>query len=93
MLKTDAHNHRQPEVVIREPDNSEMGRLIRLSIDPAQLEAPDFNRYKLWFGKTNPETKLTFAVTNPDGQKAEISFTVPPSSAQTAQPAQSGGNV
>ena len=90
MLKTDADNHQQPEVVIREPDNPEMGRLIRLSIDPAQLEAPDFKRYKLWFGKTNPKTKLTFAVMNPDGQKAEISFTVPPSAAQSAQP---GGDV
>jgi hypothetical protein len=105
MLKLDADNRRQPEVVIREPDNPEMGRLIRLSIDPAQLEEPDFKRYKLWFGKTNPKTKLTFVVMNPDGQKAEISFTVPPSSAQspsitgqepapaTAQSAQPGGNA
>jgi hypothetical protein len=93
MLKTDADNHQQPEVVIREPDNPEMGRLIRLSIDPAQLEAPDFKRYKLWFGTTDPKTKLTFVVINPDGQKAEITFTVPPSSAQTAQSPQPGGNV
>lgn len=93
MLKPDADNHRVPEVVIREPDNPEMGRFIRLSIDPAQLEGPDFKQYKLWFGTTNPKTKLNFIVINPDGQKAEISFTVPPSSAQTAQSPQSGGNA
>lgn len=93
MLKSDADNHRQPEVVIREPDTPEMGRFIRLSIDPAQLEAPDFKQYKHWFGTTNPKTKLNFIVINPDGQKAEISFTVPPSSAQTAQSPQSGGNA
>jgi hypothetical protein len=105
MLKPDADNRRQPEVVIREPDNPEMGRLIRLSIDPAQLEAPDFKRYKLWFGKANPNMKLNFVVMNPDGQRAEMGFTVPPSSAQspsmtgqspvpaTAQPPQPGGNA
>jgi hypothetical protein len=91
--------------VIREPDNPEMGRLIRLSIDPAQLEEPDFKRYKLWFGTTDPNKKLNFVVMNPDGQKAEIGFTVPPSSAQSpsmsgqssaptaAQSPQSGGNA
>jgi hypothetical protein len=105
MLKLDADNHRQPEVVIREPDHPEMGRLIRLSIDPAQLEEPDFKQYKRWFGKTDPKMKLTFAVMNPDGQKAEISFAVPPSSAQspsitgqnpaptTAKASQPGGNA
>jgi hypothetical protein len=91
MLKVDADNHRLPEVVIREPENPEMGRLIRLSIDPAQLEDPDFKQYKRWFGKTDPKAKLTLSVINPDGQKAEISFTVPPSSAQsptkTSEPA------
>jgi hypothetical protein len=89
MLKLDAGNHRQPEVVIREPDNPEMGRLIRLSIDPSQLEEPDFRQYKRWFGTTDPKMSLTFAVINPDGQKAEISFTVPPSSAQGQSSAQS----
>jgi hypothetical protein len=105
MLKLDADNHRQPEVVIRELDNPEMGRLIRLSIDPAQLEEPDFKQYKRWFGKTDPKMKLSFAVMNPDGQNAEISFTVPPSSAQspsitgqnpaptTAKAPQLGGNA
>jgi len=105
MLKPDADKRRQPEVVIREPDNPEMGRLIRLSIDPAQLEEPDFKRYKLWFGTTSPNNRLNFVVMNPDGQKAEIGFTVPPSSAQSpsmtgqssaptsAQPPQSGGNA
>jgi hypothetical protein len=84
MLKPDADNHRQPEVVIREPDNPEMGRVIRLSIDPAQLEEPDFRQYRRWFGtRTDPQQGWTFAVMNPDGQKAEISFSVPPSSAQS----------
>ena len=85
MLRADGDSQRLPEVVIREPDNPEMGRLIRLSIDPLSLETSDLKQYKKWFGtSTSASAKLTFAVINPDGQKAELSFSVPPSEAQSA---------
>ena len=85
---------RLPEVVIREQDDPTLARVLRLSIDPAQLEASDFRTYKKWFGSSDPKTPKTFSVINPDGQKSDITFTVPPAAAQnptkTGQPPAGG---
>ena len=58
-----------------------MARILRLSIDPADLEAPDLEQYKRWFGKSSSRP-LTLTITNPDGQKADVSFRMPPGAAQ-----------
>ena len=72
-----------PQIVLREEDNPSMARVLRLCIDPAELEAPDLERYRRWFGK-NSVRPLILTITNPDGQKADISFTIPPGAAQSA---------
>lgn len=72
---------KMPQVVLREQDDQSMARLMRLSIDPAALEAPDLGQYTRWFGK-NGALRLT--LTNPDGQKADISFSIPPGAAPGA---------
>ncbi|UFS70443.1 hypothetical protein LPW11_21560 [Geomonas sp. RF6] len=83
MLRKNDQGHRAPEVVIREQEDPTLGRVLRLLIDPAELEGPDFQKYKRWFGMSSTGKK-TFTIINPDGQKADLSFTVPPASAQSS---------
>jgi hypothetical protein len=73
---------KMPQMVLREQDNPSMARVLRLCIDSAALEAPDLAQYKRWFGKNTIEP-LTLTLTNPDGQKADITFSIPPGAAQT----------
>lgn len=82
MLRADAGNLRVPEIVIRESDNPEMAQVMRLSIDPDQLEAPDLQLYRRWFGASSPDKKK-FTLINPDGQRADLSFSIPPGAAQS----------
>ena len=74
----------QAEVVLREQDNPDMARVLRLPIDPWQLEGPDLELYKGWFGTSDTTRKKTFTIINPDGQKSDIGFTVPPAAGQSA---------
>ncbi|HXJ39449.1 MAG TPA: hypothetical protein VNH18_09215, partial [Bryobacteraceae bacterium] len=53
-------------------------------IDPGQLEATDFQSYQKWFKTSAPAETKTFTIVNPDGQKADRTFTVPPSEAQSS---------
>ena len=70
-----------PEVLTRE-DGSTLARIIRLTIDPAILASTDRDKYTIWFGENG---KHLFTITNPDGQRAELSFYVPPGAAQKTQ--------
>jgi hypothetical protein len=84
MLREDGDGRRLPEIVVKEPDDPRLARILRLSIDPSQLEASDFAQYKKWFGTTDPTHRRSLTLINLDGQKSDISFTVPPSSAQSS---------
>ncbi|NVN92838.1 MAG: hypothetical protein HXX11_19890, partial [Desulfuromonadales bacterium] len=75
MLVKNADGKGQPEVVMREPDDPTLARVLRLSIDPSQLEASDFAVYEGWFGAP-ASNKKTFTLTNPDGQNADASFAI-----------------
>jgi len=81
MLQPNLDGKRLPEVVIAETSNPTLAVVLRLTIDPAQLEGPDLRQYRVWFGAASTKPK-TFSVINLDGQRADISFTVPPSMAQ-----------
>ncbi|MFZ0930713.1 MAG: hypothetical protein WAN11_19045 [Syntrophobacteraceae bacterium] len=81
MLLKNPDGAQRPEVVIREQDDQTLARMLRLSIDPGQLEGPDFKQYKQWFGNSNGQKK-TFTLINLDGQKSEISFTIAPAATQ-----------
>lgn len=85
MLRRDAEGHQLPEVVVRESDDPTvtLGQVLRLSIDPDTLEDPDLKRYKKWFGQSSTVRK-TFSLISPDGQRADLSFTIPPATAQSA---------
>jgi hypothetical protein len=76
----DAHGKRAPIVVVREPDVVGMAVVLRLNIDPAQLEPPDLVRYKKWFERDGAHT---LRLINLDGQQDDLSFTIPPGSAQS----------
>ena len=68
-----------PEIVIREDATPRFARLLRLTIDPARLGTSDLTQFQNWFGADGAHS---LTLTNPDGQKAEISFSVPPGEAQ-----------
>jgi flagellar hook-length control protein FliK len=76
----DPQGKRAPVVVVREPDIVGMAVVLRLTIDPAQLEPPDLARYKKWFERDGAHT---FRLINLDGQQDDLSFTVPPGAAQS----------
>ena len=82
MLQPNRDGKQTAEVVIHEPDDPNLTLVLRLSIDPAHLEAADLKQYLTWFGQSNGDQK-TLAVFNPDGQKADISFTMPPGASKT----------
>ena len=68
-----------PDVVARQ-DGSDLASVLRFTIDPARLEETDLSQYRAWFGD---DAKWVATLTNPDGQKADISFSLPP---QTVAP-------
>jgi hypothetical protein len=68
---------RLPVVAIREPEDPNLAMMLKISIDPNQLTDSDLQLYKQWFGQpTSDAKKRTLVLTNPDGQKSEISFEV-----------------
>ena len=71
-----------PKLVAPEDDAGlpNMARELQLTIAPETLGVSDRKNYDLWFSK--PSTPLKLSITNPDGQRSEISFTVPPGSGQ-----------
>jgi hypothetical protein len=69
----------KPEIVTRDQDNATFASVLRLTINPAQLGDSDLTQFVSWFSNDG-QHMLTF--TNPDGQKSEISFGVPPAAAQ-----------
>ncbi len=73
---------RGPRMVAPEDDSSlpNMARELRLTIAPETLGAADRASYDAWFSKS--VTTLRFDITNPDGQRSEISFAVPPGASQ-----------
>lgn len=72
-MLVDPEQKNQPEIVVREPSAPTLARVLRLTIDPAKLTTTDRDGFQKWFG---PAGRRTFTMTNPDGQKAEVSLTV-----------------
>jgi hypothetical protein len=68
-----------PEVVLRDSTTPTFARVMRLNVDPTRLATADLNQFRKWFGDKGCRV---FTLTNPDGQKAELSFDVPPGSTQ-----------
>jgi hypothetical protein len=71
-----------PEIVIREDSTPGFARVLNLTLDPARLGSSDLAQFQKWF---DADGVHTFTLTNPDGQKAELSFSLPPA-AQKANP-------
>jgi hypothetical protein len=72
-----------PEIVIREDSTPSFARVLRLTLDPARLGSSDLAQFQKWF---DADGVHTFTLTNPDGQKAELSFSLPPGATQKANP-------
>jgi hypothetical protein len=64
-----------PDVVTRDEVNPTFARALRLQIDPARLPEVYREQVRNWFG-TNKTHR--FALLNPDGQRAELQFSIPP---------------
>ncbi len=73
---------RAPRLVAAEEDNGtpNMGRELQLVLAPDALGKADRESYDAWFAKPAPKLKLS--IINPDGQRSEISFSVPPAASQ-----------
>ena len=89
----DQNKKRVPELVIKEPDDPSMGIVLRLTIDPSDLEPSDRMRYDKWFATASATPKLLRLI-NLDGQQDDLAFTMPPATAQspvkTNQPSPGG---
>lgn len=70
-----AEGKHEPDVVAREESSPTFARRLRLTIEPSGLNGADLLQFHKWFASTGQHT-LTF--TNPDGQRAELPFTLPP---------------
>ena len=81
MLRPGDDGKQHPEVVIRDKNDPNLAVVLRLTIDASRLEEPDLRQYRVWFGAPSTKPK-TFSIINLDGQRADISFTVPPAAAQ-----------
>ncbi|HEX6772819.1 MAG TPA: hypothetical protein VF126_12380 [Acidobacteriaceae bacterium] len=68
-----------PEIVLRDVSTPTFARVLRLTIDPSRLMTVDRVQFKRWFGSKGHHV---LTLTNPDGQKAEMSFDLPPGATQ-----------
>ena len=73
MLNKDGQN--APEVLARDDTTPTFAGRLRLTVDPAHLESADQAQCSKWFSNDGHHT---FTLTNPDGQKSDISFDLPP---------------
>jgi hypothetical protein len=71
----------QPEVVAREESSPTFAKLMKLTIDPARLDGADRVQFYKWFAT---RSEHVFTLTNPDGQKADLDFSLPPGVSQKA---------
>jgi hypothetical protein len=71
-----------PKLIAIEDETGQknMAKNLQLIIVPSALDSSDAQQYKVWFGKKN--TNLTVTITNPDGQKATVSTSLPPGEVQ-----------
>jgi hypothetical protein len=78
-MLTDPDGKNQPQIVTRDQANPTCASVLRLSIDPLKLGETDLAQFTAWFAKDGPH-KMT--IINPDGQKSELSFNIPPAVGQ-----------
>ena len=85
---SDPAARRLPEVLIAEANDPQSGMVLRLSIDPGELEPADRDAYSHWFGTSGSHV---LKITNLDGQQDDLTFEVPPASAQSLAKAAAPG--
>jgi hypothetical protein len=68
-----------PDVVARDETNPTFARVIRFNIDPARLPTVYREQVRQWFGKGGTHK---FTLLNPDAQRSELTFNLPPGEAQ-----------
>jgi hypothetical protein len=68
-----------PDILARDEVNPTFARVLRLHIDPARLPGVYREQVQKWFREGGSHM---FTLLNPDGQRAAVSFTVPPETAQ-----------
>jgi len=78
-MLVNAQGQHAPDLVLRDDTNPTLARLLRLTIVRGALEPTDSTQVDRWFQSGG---RHTLSLTNPDGQKSELSFTLPPGETQ-----------
>jgi hypothetical protein len=68
-----------PDILVRDTATPTFASVLQLCIDPAILDEYDLTQFQTWFGTKGV---LTFTITNPDGQLAQVNLPIPPGTAQ-----------
>jgi len=77
----DTEGRNMPATVVREDATPTFARVLKLTLDPARLGTADRLQFTKWFATGGHHT---LSITNPDGQKAERGYDMPPGVAQKA---------
>jgi hypothetical protein len=78
-MLVNAQGQHAPDILMRDDTNPTFARVLRFSIPRSGLDTTDQQQADRWFRERG---RHVFTLTNPDGQKAELSFNVPPGEAQ-----------
>jgi hypothetical protein len=78
-MLVNAQGQHAPDILMRDDTNPTLARVLRFSILRNSLETTDQQQVDRWFRERGHHI---FTLTNPDGQKAELSFNVPPGEVQ-----------
>jgi hypothetical protein len=64
-----------PDVLSRDDVNPTFAKALRFTIDPSRLVSVQREQVDTWFADAGSHT---FSLLNPDGQRADVSFAIPP---------------
>jgi hypothetical protein len=78
-MLVNAQGQHAPDVLMRDDTNPTFARVLRFSILRSGLDTTDQQQADRWFREGGGRV---FTLMNPDGQKAEASFSVPPGEMQ-----------
>ena len=78
-MLVNAQGQQQPDILVRDDTVPTFAKLLKLTIDPERLDEADRRQFDRWFATDGHHV---FTLTNLDGQKADLEFSLPPGAGQ-----------